>query len=311
MKRLRQLGLFLLGALVLLVMLCWAPPRTPAELMPRWAAAPSQFLALEGMQVHFRDEGPRDDALPIVLLHGTSSSLHTWDGWVRQLALTRRVIRLDLPGFGLTGPFANGDYAPDHYVRTLAAFLDALHVSQLVLAGNSFGGSVAWHAALAWPGRVRRLLLIDASGYPPAPQSVPIGFRLARQRWMLPIVEYTLPPRTIESSLRNVYGDPARVTPALVERYRELSLRAGNRSALLARMKLTAGADSGRVVGVKQPTLILWGDQDRLIPLAFAQRFHADIVGSQLVVLAGLGHVPHEEDPARSLVPARAFLALD
>lgn len=310
MRRLRQLGLLLLVAVMVLIAVCFAPPRSLEQLAPRWATAPSKFMNLEGMGIHFRDEGPRDDALPIVLLHGTSASLHTWDGWVRELARKRRVVRLDLPGFGLTGPFRQGDYGVDHYVRTLATFLDRLQVSQVVLVGNSFGGNVAWHAALAWPARVKRLILIDASGYPAAAKSVPIGFKLARYDWLRPFAEYLLPPRTIEASLRDVYGDPTRVTPALVERYRDLALREGNRGALLARMKqqMTSG-DWQRIADVKVPSLLLWGELDRMIPLQLGQRFHRDIAGSELVVLEGLGHVPHEEDPVRSLAPAQVFLA--
>ena len=98
------------GAVVVLiaafVFSAWAPDRTVAELAPRWAPPPSQFITVNGLAMHLRDEGLRDDSLPLVLLHGTSASLHTWDGWTKALAPTHRVIRLDLPGFGLTGPLS-------------------------------------------------------------------------------------------------------------------------------------------------------------------------------------------------------------
>lgn len=108
----------LLGVLLVLglsvagfIVLNWAPDRPVEELQARWAPAPSQFIELMGMQVHLRDEGPRDDAEPLLLLHGTSASLHTWEGWVADLKRTRRVISVDLPGFGLTGPFPDGTTA--------------------------------------------------------------------------------------------------------------------------------------------------------------------------------------------------------
>lgn len=106
------LGLLLLAVALIAggVALAWAPDRPVDSLKARWAPAPSQFITVQGMQVHLRDEGPKDDPEPIVLLHGTSASLHTWDGWVDALKGQRRVIRIDLPGFGLTGPAPDNDY---------------------------------------------------------------------------------------------------------------------------------------------------------------------------------------------------------
>ena len=92
---------FLMGAFIVFT---WAPDRPVEDLKARWAPPPSVFIEIGGLSVHLRDEGPRDDTEPIVLLHGTSSSLHTWEGWVQGLKSQRRVIRFDLPGFGLTGP---------------------------------------------------------------------------------------------------------------------------------------------------------------------------------------------------------------
>ena len=119
--------------------------------LARWAPPPSQFVSIGPLLVHMRDEGPRDDPMPIVLLHGTSDSLHTWDGWTRVLRQQRRVIRFDLPGFGLTGPNAAGDYSMAVYVRLVLALLDQLGVQRFVIGGNSLGGEVAWATAHAAP----------------------------------------------------------------------------------------------------------------------------------------------------------------
>ncbi len=308
---------FLLGAALLLLLtlgaalaLSWAPDRSVAELSARWAAPPSQFVGIGGMRIHLRDEGPRDGGTPIVLLHGTSASLHTWDGWAESLRETRRVIRFDLPGFGLTGPTPDGVYRIERYVETVVALLDHLGVRRAVLAGNSFGGQVAWQTALAHPQRVERLILIDAAGYPLAPEEVPIGFRIARTPWLGPLMRVVLPRGFIESSVRNVYGDPSRVTPELVDRYFELTLRTGNREALRQRFaQAQAGPGAERIRELQLPTLILWGGRDRLIPPADGERFARDIAGSELVVFEDLGHVPHEEDPARTLEAVRSFLA--
>ena len=307
----------LLGVLLVLglsvagfIVLNWAPDRPVEELQARWAPAPSQFIELMGMQVHLRDEGPRDDAEPLLLLHGTSASLHTWEGWVADLKRTRRVISVDLPGFGLTGPFPDGDYRIAHYTAFLDALLDRLQVPPVVVAGNSFGGQLAWELAVASPERVSRLILVDAAGYPRQSSSVPIGFRLAQVPALAPLMARLLPRRMIESSVQNVYGDPTRVTDELVERYYQLTLRAGNRQALVQRFQQAPAGDSQALIRqVRQPTLILWGGRDGLIAPANAERFKADIAGSRLVIFEQLGHVPQEEDPALTLPVVQGFLA--
>jgi pimeloyl-ACP methyl ester carboxylesterase len=311
MRVLRWLALILVAVVLAGMGLAWAPDRSVDSLKERWAPAPSQFIPLQGMQVHLRDEGPRDDPEPIVLIHGTSASLHTWDGWTAALKSQRRIIRMDLPGFGLTGPAPNGDYRMTRYADFIAALLDQLGVRRAVLAGNSLGGGVAWRTAVQHPERVSRLVLVDAIGYPLQSTSVPMGFRLAQVDWLKPVTSRLLPRSLIESSVRSVYANTDKVTPELVDRYYELTLRAGNRESLSQRIKLReADAQSvGLIPSIGQPTLILWGAQDRLIPESSGQRFYKDIAGSQYVVLNGLGHVPQEEDPQRSVDEVLKFLA--
>jgi pimeloyl-ACP methyl ester carboxylesterase len=264
------------------------------------------------MQVHVRDEGPRDDPTPIVLIHGTSASLHTWDGWVAALSPHRRVIRMDLPGFGLTGPAPDADYSMTRYTGFMLDLLDLLKLDEVVMGGNSLGGGIAWQTALAHPTRVRQLILVDATGYPLQPQSMPIGFRLAQISWLAPVTQKILPRQMIEASVRNVYGQPDKVSPALIDRYFELTLREGNRASLTQRFQYRSSdaALAGQIPQLNLPTLILWGGEDRLIPPEHGQRFHQDIAGSQLKVFEGLGHVPHEEDPEATVQAVKRFLSL-
>lgn len=298
----------------LAVPLIRAPDRAVETLVARWAPPPSDFVEVKGQLVHLRDEGPRDDPAPLVLIHGTSSSLHTWEGWVAALKSQRRVITFDLPGFGLTGPFA-GQYTPDDYRGdTLARFvidlLDHLRLQQVVLGGNSLGGEVAWRVASLAPTRVQRLILVDASGYDFVPENMPLGFRLARLPVISRLSEHFLPRGLVEASVRSVYGDPRKVNAALVERYEEMTLREGNRRALRLRMQqLEMGEHAARIVQLKLPTLVIWGAKDQLIPPAYAERFARDIAGSRLVVFPELGHVPMEEDPVRTADLVRGFLA--
>jgi pimeloyl-ACP methyl ester carboxylesterase len=307
---------FALGVLVLLAgalgaaFIAWRVPDQPVSaLQARWAPPPSQFIAVRGMQVHLRDEGPRGDPTPIVLLHGTGASLHTWDGWTAELTRERRVIRFDLPGFGLTGPTPDDVYTIESYVDTVLAVADTLGVSRFVLAGNSLGGYVAWTTAALHPQRVDRLILIDSAGYPYQSQSVPLAFRIARTPVINVLMRDVLPRGVVERSLRDVYGDPSKVTPGLVDRYFELATRAGNRAALVARFdQTTPGSLAERVPAIQAPTLILWGGKDRLIPLEFGHRFARDIHDSRLIVFDALGHVPHEEDPARTVAAVLPFI---
>jgi pimeloyl-ACP methyl ester carboxylesterase len=290
------------------VLATWAPDRSVAQLSERWAAPPSQFMEVAGLQVHFRDQGPRDDPQPIVLLHGTADSLHTWDGWAAALSPQRRVIRFDLPAFGLTGPSPDGDYSIAAYTRWVLLVMDALGVKTCVLAGNSLGGQIAWATAVAHPQRVAKLVLVDAAGYPIVSRSVPIGFTLARIPGMKLLMEHVLPRGVIQSSVRNVYGDPTKVTSELVDRYYELTLRAGNRAALGQRFAQMKPSNTEALKTLTMPTLLLWGAQDRLIPLDNAHQFARDIAGSKLVVFDDLGHVPQQEDPQRTVDALRTFL---
>jgi pimeloyl-ACP methyl ester carboxylesterase len=311
-----KLARWLMGALMLSTLLLlafgivWAPDKPVSMLAARWAAPPSRFLALDGMQVHLRDEGPRTDSVPIVLVHGTSASLHTFDGWAAAMRGSRRVIRFDLPGFGLTGPSPDQDYSLGAYARFTRRLLDSLGVSRFAIAGNSLGGEVAWEVAAAAPDRVAALILVDATGYPIVSQSVPIGFRMARTQGLTWLFTRILPRSVVTSSVRSVYGDPSRVTDTLVTRYYELTLREGNRASLPRRFaQSTNGADSARIATVRAPTLIMWGGRDGLIPPDHAGRFARDIPGSRIELFPELGHVPHEEDPVRTAAAARTFLA--
>lgn len=289
----------------------WAPDKPLDLLVERWAPPPSQFLAIGGMQVHLRDEGPRDDPYPIVLLHGTSDSLHTWDGWAERLRQRRRVIRFDLPGFGLTGPHPLGDYRIEAYVRFVADLLDRLGLQSVVLGGNSLGGQIAWSAAVRMPTRVHQLILVDAAGFVLEPQQVPLAFAVARWRWAGRLAEYLLPRGLVLASLRSVYGDPAKVGPALVDRYYDMALRQGNRGALARRLAaIGQEPDPQGLQSLHMPTLLLWGARDSLIPLRFGRQFAQAIAGSRLVVFEGLGHLPQQEDPARSGSEVERFLGL-
>jgi len=298
-------GLWALLAAVALAIASQVARDIPVDELKRsYAGGASRFVDVGGLQVHYRDEG---EGPPLVLLHGTGASLHTWDAWAEAVRTHFRVIRMDLPGFGLTGPNRDDDYRIDAYVAFLEAFRGKLGLDSFALAGNSLGGQIAWSYAVAHPAPVSALVLLDPAGYPidrPA-----LVFRLARIPGISWLMTKLDPGPITEKTLRDCYGDPRKVTPALVERYRKLALREGNRRAFVARVARRAEDRSGDIANIRSPTLILWGAQDRLIPVAHAQRFVRGIPGARLVVYDGVGHVPMEEIGERSAADTDAFVS--
>lgn len=283
--------------------------RSVEQLTPKWGQAPSQFVDVDGLWTHVRDVGRRDDPTPLVLIHGTESGLTTWEPWIASLSARHRVITVDLPGFGLTGPFEDGNYGTAHYVRFIVALLDKLGVQRCLLIGHDFGGEVAWQTAYLQPDRVSRLVLISAQGYPTEPWKRPLDERLLDTpvlNWMSLV---TQPRFVVEKSLATRFASPERVTPALLERYEELPLRAGNRAARLARFEQQRfGTQADRLTTLHLPTLIVWGEQDRQIPTEQARWFQRDIAGSQLAIIPGVGHLPQEEAPEATLAEVARFV---
>jgi pimeloyl-ACP methyl ester carboxylesterase len=283
-----------------------------AELKDTYAPAPSKFIQVNDVLVHYRDEGNRADSTPIVLIHGTAASLHTWEAWVKELKQTHRVISMDLPAYGLTGPNKTGDYSQEYYAQFMHHFLEKLDVKKCILGGNSLGGAIAWRYALNYPTEVSKLILIDAAGYPMESKSVPMAFQLAGVPVLNNIFQFVTPRFIVQKSIENVYADKTKVEPELVDRYFNLALRAGNRQAFIERMSTfkTLLNDSTylQIKNIKTPTLILWGDKDLLIPLTVAENFHADLPNDTLVVLKNLGHTPMEENPKQSLQVLINFL---
>lgn len=279
------------------------------ELKEKYTDSESSFISVNGMDVHFRDEGNQVDSLPIVLIHGTASSLHTFDVWANNLKSSNRVVRVDLPAYGLTGPFPNHNYSMAHYKDFLKDFLTALNINQCVLAGNSLGGQIAWNFALEHPKMVEKMILIDAAGYPLNSKSVPIAFKLAQTPLLNKLLTFITPHSLVRASIENVYFDTAKVTDSLVDRYFELTLREGNRQAFVDRFKMSQDTSAyHNIKYIQQPTLIIWGAEDLLIPVENAYKFHKDLPNNTLVILEDTGHTPMEESPIESLEPVITFL---
>lgn len=302
-------ALLLLLALFIYIQSQKVSDKPVTALKEKWAHPPSTFINIDGMDIHIRDEGPRDAAETIVLLHGTGASLHTWNGWTKALSQTHRVIRFDLPAFGLTGPDPGNDYSIERYAEVVIHVLDALNIERVVLGGNSLGGYIAWATAVLHKERVSKLILVDASGYPYQAESVPLAFKVSQSKIAKTVLHNFLPKWLVARSVKNVYGNPEAVSDEIIERYYQLTLREGNRAALAERFVQTKpGPLANRVPDIGVPALILWGAKDRLIPVKFAHRFNNEISHSELIIFDQLGHVPQEESPALTVEPVMTFL---
>ncbi len=310
---LRGLATALLLIVVLAVagwLLLQRPDIPYATLEARYGYADSQYMDLPGgVRAHYRDLGPRD-APAIVLVHGFAASTHAWDAWASELSKTYRVVVLDLPGHGLTRTSADYLTGRDGFEPVVDALTRRLGIQRFTLGGNSMGGGVAWTYTLDHPDRVQRLVLVDAAGWPATGKSGAMVFRIlgnpAGRRVMRDLDIRPL----ITQGLHAAYVDPKLVTPALVDRYVELSRAPGHRDILLA---LESGgrreADAAALSSIHVPTLVMVGQEDRLIPAADGEKFHKAIPAATLILYPGVGHVPMEQIPARSAADLEAWLA--
>lgn len=283
------------------------------ELTARYASAESgsKFLEIDGVRLHYRDEGSHDKPT-LLLLHGVVSSLHTWDGWVAELKNDYRIIRIDVPGFGLTGPLPDGQYQPERIVGMIDQLLDKLEVQELSIAGNSLGGYMAWNYALKRPDRVEKLVLIDPAAYPmeKAPWVIAIA-DLPGARELAPL---WIPKSVISMNVSDVYGQSWRIRDGVIDRYYDINRRPGNRAAMIDIFRMInnlndpAQDPSEQIAQISTPTLLMWGDKDRWIPPSQAQQWQRDLPSLTLKMYPDIGHVPMEEIPVQSAWDAKRFL---
>ena len=304
------LGVFI--ALVGGLLLVFQVPDIPVEtLRAKYGSPASRYVEVApGTIIHVRDEGPQE-GFPVVLIHGSNASLHTWEPWVARLSPTYRIISFDLPAHGLSGPVPSRDYSQAAYVGVTEKLVDQLGLTRFAIAGNSMGGGVAWHYAAAHPDKVAALILVDSVGQPePGKSSPPIGFRIARIPMLRDLLASVLPRSMIEQSLHQSVSVQSIVTPAAVDRYWELLRYPGNRSATMDRFAgYKRQDDTALLARLTMPVRIVWGREDKLIPVGSAAWFASHLPNARVTILDGIGHLPMEEAPDRALAPVLPLLA--
>ncbi len=275
------------------------------QLLEKYANRYSRFLVIDGMMIHYRDEG---EGTPILMLHGAFSSLHTFNEWTVIFKQHKfRVIRLDAPGFGLTGPHPDHIYTIPNHLRILTTFLDMLGIKKCHVAGNSMGGWLGWELAVKYPERVDRLILLDAAGFLD-PQNIPLPFRMAQTPFLNRVIKYAITRPVLETFLREVYYDQNKVTEQLLSRYYDLVTRPGNPEAFLILVNGKFKDNTSHLKRIEAPTLIMWGREDRWLPVETAYRFRHAIPNSRLIIYKNVGHLPMEEIPEISAHDAIQFL---
>jgi pimeloyl-ACP methyl ester carboxylesterase len=304
-------GFLALVALLVIAFLIFRTPDTDAaEMRAKYGGPPSQFVEIgEGVTVHLRDEGPKQ-APALILLHGSNADLHTWEPWVQALKAKYRVIRFDQVGHGLTGPDPKDDYSRANYVAHVGAVADKLGLKQFILGGNSMGGKHALAYAIAHPERVTGLVLVDGSGGPMLKldkkkddeDSGNIGFKIAQTPGINLLVEQITPRSLIAQSLEQSVSVKSVASEAAVDRYWEMLRYPGNRRATLKRFSQPYDPlGEAEIAAVATPALILWGEEDRLIPVEAGQWLAKTLPNNRLVVYPGIGHLPQEEAVAATL----------
>ena len=276
-----------------------------SKAMATYTNAHSRFMVINDAMIHYRDEG---EGPPLLLIHGAFSSLHTFDGWVEELYDKYRIIRLDLPGFGLSGISAKHTFTINSYLQIVSIFLDRLHLSSCHLAGSSLGGWLAWEFALKYKKRVNRLVLIDAAGFLDD-QSIPLPFKMARMPFVNRVLRFAIQPSVFELFLRQIYGDPKKLTKELIDRYFTLFSQEGKPEAFLALANARYKDNTLHLREIPQETLIMWGRKDSWLPIENAYKFKQRIPRAELIIYDELGHIPMEEAPHETALDLWAFLS--
>ena len=294
--------------LALSVWLAWTPDKTEQVLLQSYSRPGTARLMVQQQPVFVQDSGPRE-APAILLLHGFGASLQAWDDWAPALEKNLRVLRIDIPGFGLSGPAVNQDYSDAADVARVIAVMDQLGVQQVIVAGHSMGGRIAWNLAAAHPERVSKLVLLSPDGFPDPNAKSDKTYEVPALLGLLP---YSLPQWALRmGGVAPAFADDSQLTPQMMQRYHDMMLAPGVRTALLERMRQTRNSDPvSRLQSIKAPTLLLWGEKDAFIPVSNAQDYLKAMPQAKLVTLPGVGHVLHEEAPQASVQAVLDFLSL-
>jgi pimeloyl-ACP methyl ester carboxylesterase len=258
----------------------------------------SRFAEVDGLRIHYQEFGEKTGE-PLVLIHGYSASTYTWS-FAAPLFVQKgfRVFVVDLIGFGLSEKPAWGDYTIDSQARMIVRLMNRVGIGRATLVGSSYGGAIAISVALDNPERVEKLVLSGAVCNDEI-KNLPLT-RFAS----LPLVGEVMTPflsgskTYVRARMRNSLArsnhhliDDTRVSSVM----QPLQAADSHRSLLLTLKNWHAARLERDANRVTQPTLLIWGEEDRTVPLRHGKFLHREIENSRLVVFKNCGHIPHEE----------------
>lgn len=266
----------------------------------------TDFMTVQGIDIHYKDEG---QGPALVLFHGICASLYTWDGWVNVLGDRYRIIRMDLPGWGLTGPAGENSTDLERIMEIMEEFLHRLDVKTFYIAGSSLGGYFAWNYARVHPEQVMKAVLLDPVCYP---QDPPWFINLCKFPLLDTVPRYIMPRWMVSMNVRAVYGDKSRITPELYDLYFDLAMREGNKSSYVDIFGYMARQchDDDLSEGVSQirvPVLLMYGSKDKWVSPEQSLLWKRDLPGVECIVYDGVGHIPMEELPEETAKDADMF----
>jgi len=307
-KKSQTLFIFIFILIIFSFMIFFTPDLNRLDLELKYAGSPSQFTEVDGLRVHYRDTGDRSAKQTVVLLHGFGSSLQTWDEWASDLEKNRRVIRLDLAGFGLTGASPDNNYSDDADVARLFKFLEKINVQKCILVGHSMGGRIAWNFASSYPERLEGLALLAPDGFP-APGQI-VGAKPYDAGPLANLLKFFMPKFIIKKSLEPAFFDSSFMTDILLDRYYDMLRAPTVRTAILQRMSQTITVDPvPKLRKINIPTLLLWGERDQMIPASNSQDYSRVMPNAKVIILQRASHLLQEENAQASLASFKEFLS--
>lgn len=288
---------FSLAAMFLMGVGCSAKKETE----PQLEQIPMKKISVEGFNISYIEKG---EGNPLVFVHGSPTSSFLWRNMIEELSAHGRIIALDLPGFGFSDPPKNEDYTISNYARILESFLEALSIEQATLICHDFGGPIVLTYALRHPEKYNRLIILDTFLHRDLPPW-PLSWKIARI-WPFGEIFMGLGGRYItRSALEEGVMDKSRISDQVLRRY---YMPDGNPDKLNKTMLGTLRIDymedlefiENNLKTIEKPTLILWGEDDKFLPLSLGARIQKDIKGSRMEIIPNCGHFVQEDKPEQA-----------
>ena len=291
-----------------------------SDLETKYATDASKFLNTnDGKKVHYKDEGNLEKPA-IVLLHGFNGSLFNFDKLIPLLKDNYRLISIDLPGFGLTGPIPSADYTNDSFMQTVSEVTQFLNIEEFSIAGNSMGGGVAWRYAIKYPNKITGLILLSSSGvlsieerkaFESSKKDTPIAWKLMRSDFSTSILSHFTPKFFATQGLKASVFDQKLATKELAYQFHDLTLMSGSRSAILSMFnnRINKIYEAEDLKKIRAPTLVIHGEEDNIIPYQSSSKFKQLIKEVELNIYPKIGHLPMYENPERTARDIDRFLS--